>query len=91
MKLTKFDPLATCPPDRRQKYLKRAKLANENYRPAVELKCLECCAWDRTEVKRCAITSCPLWALSSRRIFGAHQAADESPTPTAIEEVMACA
>lgn len=87
MKLTEFDPLATCPPDRRQKYRKRAILAEHGgFRAAIELKCLECCGWDRPEVKRCVIMSCALWGIS-RRIFGVDEAALGAPsTSTRVEE-----
>ncbi len=68
-----FEPLATLPRDAPRSYRHRwERLANEartSYRAAVELKCLECCSWQRAEVKRCDITGCPLWALSCR-IFG---------------------
>lgn len=36
---------------------------------AIELKCLECCAWVRPDAKACQIGTCPLWALN-QRIFG---------------------
>ena len=63
-----FSPLATCPKQSVERFRRRAKLAATSQRAAIELKCLECCAWDRPEVVRCQIVSCPLWALS-RRIF----------------------
>ena len=63
-----FSPLATCPKESVERFRRRAELADTSYRAAVGLKCLECCAWDLPEVKRCEIVSCPLWALS-RRIF----------------------
>ena len=70
---SKFQPLATLPRDVPGSYRRRwerlATQATTSYRAAVELKCLECCCRERTEVKRCDITGCPLWALSCR-IFG---------------------
>lgn len=32
-------------------------------RAAINAKCVECCAGSKAEVKRCAITSCPLWEI----------------------------
>jgi hypothetical protein len=68
-----FQPLSNLPQDvpRRWRgyWLKLAGKATTSYRAAVELKCLECCAWQRTEARRCEIRGCPLWAVS-RRIFG---------------------
>jgi len=68
-----FQPLSDLPQDVprrwRHHWLKLAGKATTSYRAAVELKCLECCAWQRTEARRCEIRGCPLWAVS-RRIFG---------------------
>ena len=61
-----FSPLATCPKQSDERFRRRGELAATSYRAAVELKCLECCAWDRPEAKRCRILSCPLWAISGR-------------------------
>ena len=36
---------------------------------AIKLGCLDCCAWDYAEAKRCEIKTCPLWAFN-QRIFG---------------------
>ena len=67
-----FQPLSNLSQDVprrwRKHWLKLADRASTSYRAAVELKCLECCAWQRTEARRCEIRRCPLWALS-RRIF----------------------
>ena len=68
-----FQPLSNLPqyvPRRwRSHWLKLADQASTSYRAAVELKCLDCCAWQRTEARRCEVRGCPLWAVS-RRIFG---------------------
>lgn len=73
-----FEPLSTLPSDAPPSYRRRwerlAGQAENSYRAAVELKCLECCAWDRTEAKRCELAGCPLWARS-RRIFGQREPA----------------
>jgi hypothetical protein len=69
----RFQPLATlpdaAPPSYRRRWERLASQADKSYRAAVELKCLECCTWHRSEVKRCQIRSCPLWG-TARRIFG---------------------
>ena len=64
------DPLATCPPELRDRYASRAKRASKSLRASVDLKCLECCAWSAVEVKRCRVMSCALWP---RRPFQAKQ------------------
>ena len=68
-----FQPLSNLPqgvPRRwRAHWRKLAGRAATSYRAAVELKCLDCCAWQRTEARRCEIRGCPLWAVS-KRIFG---------------------
>lgn len=64
-----YDPLATCPDRLRERWRRKAAAARRgSMRAAVELQCLSCCAWDRPEVKRCAISGCPLYAVN-RRIF----------------------
>ncbi len=68
-----FQPLSNLPqnvPRRwRNHWRKLADQAATSYRAAVELKCLDCCAWQRTEARSCEIRGCPLWAVS-QRIFG---------------------
>jgi hypothetical protein len=65
-----FQPLSNLPenvPRRwRSHWLKLAGRAATSYRAAVELKCLDCCAWERTEARSCNIRGCPLWAVSAR-------------------------
>jgi hypothetical protein len=68
-----FLPLSNLPQDVprrwRNHWLKVADRAATSYRAAVELKCLECCAWQKTEARTCEIRGCPLWAVG-KRIFG---------------------
>lgn len=68
-----FEPLRTLPSgvpgSKRRRWGRLADRATTSYRDAVELKCLECCCWERAEAKRCDITGCPLWAVGGR-IFG---------------------
>lgn len=64
-----FDPLETCPEDRRHRWEKRALVAHAQPMKAIELKCLECCAWERPEAARCEIRGCALWAFN-QRLFG---------------------
>jgi len=75
-----FQPLFSLPQDvpRRWKdhWLKLAERAITSYRAAVELKCLDCCAWHRTEARSCEIRECPLWAVS-RKIFGSSARSEE--------------
>jgi len=73
-----FQPLSNLPQDVsrrwRKHWLKLADQAATSYRAAVELKCLECFAWQRTEARRCEIWGCPLWAVNGRifqRVRGA--------------------
>jgi hypothetical protein len=60
--------LATCPPEKRDRYRERARRAardgkNRSYRSAVGLKCLECCCWNAAEVSKCKVRGCALWGL----------------------------
>jgi len=68
-----FQPLSSLPESVPRRWwshwLKLGGQAATSYRAAVELKCLDCCAWQRTEARRCEIQGCPLWAVSGR-IFG---------------------
>ena len=54
------------PEELRARLRKQAMEAPTSYRAAVMLKCLDCCAWDRKEVKRCHITACSLHAIRDR-------------------------
>lgn len=38
-------------------------VAGKGLRAAVNARCLDCCAWQRTEVRDCPALSCPLWAV----------------------------
>jgi hypothetical protein len=87
---SEFQPLSSLPenvPRRwRSHWLKLAGLAASSYRAAVQLKCLDCCAWQRTEARRCEIRGCPLWAVSGR-IFGRSSRAEgrrEQAQPRAL-------
>jgi hypothetical protein len=77
---SEFQPLSSLPknvPRRwRSHWLKLADQAATSYRAAVELKCLDCCAWDRTEARRCEIRGCPLRAVSARIFQRVRGAAD---------------
>jgi hypothetical protein len=68
-----LQPLATlpdsAPPSYRRRWERLAAKATTSYRAAVELKRLECCVWQRSEVKRCQIDECVHWAVA-RRVFG---------------------
>lgn len=46
----------------KQRYLPRARKALQGSRQsAIELKCLECCAFSMSEAQSCHITRCALW------------------------------
>jgi len=34
---------------------------------SMRLKCLDCCGWNRAEVTKCEITTCPLWPYRNGR------------------------
>lgn len=66
------DLLATCPQDRRDRYVRRAQLVSSDgrkgkLRTAIRLKCLECCNWQEAETSRCQIVNCALWGLGGQR------------------------
>ena len=80
-RLPAFDPLRFCPADKRARYARRGAAAERQPRQAIMAKCLDCCACEHREVKRCAIATCPLFALSVRYFgradAGAPDAADD--------------
>jgi len=80
---SEFQPLSSLPenvpPRWRSHWLKLARQAAASYRAAVELKCLDCCAWERTEARRCEIRGCPLWAASGRIFRRVRGAAERWP------------
>jgi len=56
------DILKTCPPELVSRYENTAEKALDGSRvAAIKIKCLECCGWDYTLVRRCGIDSCGLW------------------------------
>lgn len=68
-----FDPLRLMPSDAPVRYQNRwrklAGQAHRSFKAAIELKCVECCAWERREARECQIKECPLWAIN-QKIFG---------------------
>lgn len=69
-----FQPVARMPnrnlPPRWKKYWQQlADRAHTHPLAAVELHCIDCCGWERTEAAHCEVRQCALWALN-RRIFG---------------------
>lgn len=89
-----FGPLSTLPkgddavpPSKRRRWERLATEADRSYRAAVELKCLDCVCWVRTEARDCRATGCALWAIS-RRIFP-QSAADEGEESSAEAGVFA--
>lgn len=53
-------------PERYRKTYDRA-VNHESMRAAVNARCLDCCAWQRIEVRDCPALSCPLWAYRPYR------------------------
>ncbi len=53
-------------PERYWKTYDRA-VAGKGLRAAVNARCLDCCAWQRTEVRDCPALSCPLWMVRPYR------------------------
>ena len=70
-----FEPLALMPkrdlpPRWKHRWQQLADRAHTHPLAAVELRCIDCCGWERTEAARCDARTCSLWALN-RRIFAA--------------------
>jgi len=38
-------------------------VAGQCLRAAINARCLDCCAWQRIEVRQCPAMPCPLWAV----------------------------
>lgn len=55
-------------PSSMHKLFFRVYSTNRTASKAIKAKCLDCCCYDRDEVKQCTVESCPLY-LISRRIF----------------------
>lgn len=47
---------------------------------AIKAKCLDCCNWSISEVKRCSIEDCPLWPYRPKK----KKKAQENNTKTEI-------
>ena len=52
--------LDTCPDELKPRYLGTAIKAATQRAAAMKLKCLDCCCWQREEVRDCHISDCPL-------------------------------
>ncbi len=64
------DILSTCPEalkPRHEAKVKKLTEAPKTRSVAIKLKCLECCAWQEAEVRRCHITDCALWGLGGQK------------------------
>jgi|DEB0MinimDraft_6_1074348.scaffolds.fasta_scaffold47071_3 hypothetical protein len=64
------DLLSTCPENLKARHESKAKKLAEAPKTrsvAIKLKCLECCAWQEAEVRRCQITDCALWGLGGQK------------------------
>ena len=90
VEIHEFDPLRFCPVDKRSRYERRIEAARTQPKVAVTLKCLDCCAWDRREVRRCEIATCALYALSAR-YFGRAEASAPEDAGDAGDELLEAA
>lgn len=43
------------------------KAARGSRAAGIRLKCLECCGWSRSEVRKCEAVECPLWRFLARK------------------------
>ena len=50
----------TCPDELKPRYLRTAIKAATQRAAAIKLKCLECCVWQREEVRDCRVPACAL-------------------------------
>jgi len=68
------DILSGCPPSFRGVLEKMAakvthptgKSGRASKPAAIRIKCLECCNWQPSEVRRCQIRDCALWGLGGQ-------------------------
>ena len=61
--------LATCPPDKRDRWRSiaiRAENGPRQRQAAIRIKCLECCCWQEAQVRRCELIDCALWGLGGQ-------------------------
>jgi hypothetical protein len=56
---TSLEELAQTAPPAYQEMVAKAK-AKGGLRTLLKLKCLDCCCWQREEVRRCTCVACPL-------------------------------
>ena len=49
-------------PDTCKKLWHRCFMGKSSNAEAIKAKCLDCCAYDRDEVKNCTVKTCPLWS-----------------------------
>lgn len=68
--MSKFNPLELMPEDLAATWKRsaenRAKVADRQPKAAIMLKCLDCCAWQPAEIRKCELSGCALWALRAR-------------------------
>lgn len=61
-------PLKFCPEKLAKDLERQAKMIDRSMRAAIKIKCIECCGWNRVEVKGCQIKTCALY-FHNRKIF----------------------
>jgi len=72
-----YDPLVLADVVTRKRFTRRAGKLPTSMRSQIELKCIECCGWERQEAKQCEINTCALWA-TNQRIFHGRTDKDQS-------------
>ena len=66
--MSELDVLVNRAPERYRKHYRSVLTGKASRLMAIKMKCLECCAWERTEngvdkIGDCSVRSCPLWAF----------------------------
>jgi len=62
--------LSTCPEDLKPRHESKAQKLREAPKTrsvAIRVKCLECCAWQESEVRNCQLFDCALWGLGGQK------------------------
>jgi hypothetical protein len=72
--------IAAVPALYRAAYLKAID-GKQSPRQAIKAKCLDCCAWQREEVRQCTARGCPLWPLRPFQVSRRRPIPAEKPSP----------
>jgi len=66
--MKKYEPLVLADETTQKRFARRLGKLPTSMRGQIEIKCIECCGWDRKEAKQCQISTCALW-VTNQRIF----------------------